>query len=170
LVLRAPRHRISFVHGTFDSTTFALKGKLTSLKAALPNARRKIRFWRLRPVRSAGKRIQRKGSAGRSDICRTAFRRRLRCLCLWPFGLCCIDRKIVEYGRTVPFPLVQAGHGRRYQSANCGNARRAAAARTEVDRFRANRTKSHLDAGTRHSLEFVEPLRIAAPLSCRTRM
>jgi hypothetical protein len=32
------------------------------------------------------------------------------------------------------------------------------------------RTKSHLDARTRHSLEFVEPLRIAAPLSCRTRM
>jgi ferredoxin len=44
LVLRAPRHRISFVHSTFDSTTFALKGKLKSLKADLPYASWKILF------------------------------------------------------------------------------------------------------------------------------
>jgi ferredoxin-NADP reductase len=44
LALKAPRHRISFLHSSFDSSTFALKGKLTSLRADLPNARWKILF------------------------------------------------------------------------------------------------------------------------------
>ena len=44
LALRAPAHRISFLHCSFSSSTFALKGKLASLKADLPNARWKILF------------------------------------------------------------------------------------------------------------------------------
>jgi ferredoxin-NADP reductase len=44
LALRAPRHPISFLHSSFNSSTFALKGKFASLRADLPNARWKILF------------------------------------------------------------------------------------------------------------------------------
>lgn len=38
LAVRAPAHRAIFLHGTLNSATFALKGKLTSIRADLPNA------------------------------------------------------------------------------------------------------------------------------------
>lgn len=49
LAVRAAHHHAVFLHGTFNSATFALKGKLASLKADLPQASWKI--WFSHPLR-----------------------------------------------------------------------------------------------------------------------
>ncbi len=47
LAIRAPRHQLRFFHSAINGSTFALKGKLRSLRADLPNAA--WRIWYLRP-------------------------------------------------------------------------------------------------------------------------
>jgi uncharacterized protein len=48
LAIRAPRHSLKFFHSTVRGTTFALKGKLNSLRADLPNA--SFRTWYSHPA------------------------------------------------------------------------------------------------------------------------
>ena len=55
LAVRASLHRAVFLHSTFNSSTFALKGKLGSLKADLPNATWKILFSNPRHADRQGK-------------------------------------------------------------------------------------------------------------------
>jgi uncharacterized protein len=55
LAVRAPLHRAVFLHSTFNSSTFALKGKLGSLKADMPNATWKILFSNPRQADRQGK-------------------------------------------------------------------------------------------------------------------
>ncbi len=65
LAIRAPRHPAVFLHSTFNSATFALKGKLGSLKADLPNAVWKVWFSNPRPFDRQGKEYD---EAGAPDI------------------------------------------------------------------------------------------------------
>ena len=55
LAVRASRHHVVFLHSTFNSSTFALKGKLGSLKADLPNSVWKVWFSNPRQVDRPGK-------------------------------------------------------------------------------------------------------------------
>jgi len=48
LAIRAPRHSLKFFHSTVRGATFALKGKLNSLRADLPNA--SFRTWYSHPA------------------------------------------------------------------------------------------------------------------------
>lgn len=55
LAVRAPQHQAVFLHTTFNSSTFALKGKLGSLKADLPNSVWKVWFSNPRQIDRPGK-------------------------------------------------------------------------------------------------------------------
>ena len=55
LAVRASRHQVTFLHATFNSSTFALKDKLGSLKADLPSSVWKVWFSNPRQVDRPGK-------------------------------------------------------------------------------------------------------------------
>lgn len=55
LAIRQPGHQIVFLHSTFNSSTFALKGKLKSLSADLPHATWRVWFSRPLPSDRLGK-------------------------------------------------------------------------------------------------------------------
>jgi ferredoxin-NADP reductase len=55
LAVRAAQHPVVFLHTTFNSSTFALKGKLGSLKSDLPNSVWKVWFSNPRQIDRSGK-------------------------------------------------------------------------------------------------------------------
>jgi ferredoxin-NADP reductase len=62
LAVIAPEHRAVFLHSTFNGSSFALKAKLASLKADLPNASWKIWFSNPGKIDRAGKEFDLPGS------------------------------------------------------------------------------------------------------------
>lgn len=61
LAIKWPQHIAVFLHNTYSSSTFALKAKLGSLKADLPNANWKVWFSNPRQSDRAGKEFDLKG-------------------------------------------------------------------------------------------------------------
>lgn len=61
LAIKWPRHTVVFLHSTYSSSTFALKAKLGSLKADLPNANWRVWFSNPRQSDRAGKEFDLKG-------------------------------------------------------------------------------------------------------------
>lgn len=61
LAIKKPQHRAVFLHSTYNSATFALKAKLASLKADLPNADWRIWFRSPRQSDRASKEFDIKG-------------------------------------------------------------------------------------------------------------
>jgi uncharacterized protein len=61
LAVRAPRHPVWFLHRTINTSTFALKDKLASLRADLPNAKWLIWYSHPRPIDRRDKDYDRAG-------------------------------------------------------------------------------------------------------------
>lgn len=61
LAIKWPQHTAVFLHSTYSSSTFALKAKLGSLKADLPNANWRVWFSNPRQSDRAGKEFDLKG-------------------------------------------------------------------------------------------------------------
>ena len=68
LAVRAPRQKVCFLHSTINGSTFALKGKLGSLRADLPNATWQVWYDRPRPIDRKDKDYDHTGEIGRADL------------------------------------------------------------------------------------------------------
>jgi ferredoxin-NADP reductase len=68
LAVRAPRHPVWFVHQTINSSTFALRAKLGSLRADLPNAKWSIWYRDPLPVDRRGKDYDHSGEIDFSQL------------------------------------------------------------------------------------------------------
>ena len=68
LAVRSARHRAWFLHRTANASTFALKGKLGSLRADLPNASWRVWFSDPRPFDRMGKDYDHRGEINLPDL------------------------------------------------------------------------------------------------------
>ncbi|WP_342713120.1 iron-sulfur cluster-binding domain-containing protein [Bradyrhizobium sp. B124] len=68
LAVRAPRHQLRFFHSTVNGSTFALKGKLGSLRGDLPNATWRIWFDRPQPIDRKDKDFDQHGEIVLADL------------------------------------------------------------------------------------------------------
>ena len=68
LAIRAPRHKVCFLHSTINGSTFALKGKLGSLRADLANATWRVWYDHPRLIDRKDKDYDHAGEIGIADL------------------------------------------------------------------------------------------------------
>jgi ferredoxin-NADP reductase len=170
LAVKAPRHRVVFLHSAFNSSTFALKGKLGSLKADLQNATWNIWFSKPRQIDREGKEYDFFGELDVATYAELLSREDFDVYICGPDDFVgSTEAKLREL--KLPFRrILMQGMGRQTNPLEVQTEQELPALEPRLVKFSrtGNEATWRPEEGT--LLEFAERLGIIAPFSCRTGM
>ncbi len=171
LAVRASRHQAVFLHATFNSSTFALKGKLGSLKADLPNSVWKVWFSNPRQIDRPGKEYDLNGDMDLGECAEFFPREEFDAYICGPRefvaateaamrdnGIPCRDIYTQEMGATLAPP------------AEIANEKELPTLHPQPVTFTTSGIAATWTPEKGTLLEFAESLGITAPFNCRTGM
>lgn len=171
LAVRAPHHRVIFLHGTYNSSTSALKGKLNSIKADLPNASWCTWFSAPRPHDRMGKDFELIGEINVETLGDLLPKEEFDALICGPESF--VDSTAVKFLnlKTNCRRILREGMGSRVNPPiEVDQNERLPPLKPRSVNFLRTRKQATWSPEQGTLLEFAENLGIVAPFSCRTGM